>query len=95
MSAEDLERALMGFPGVRKVIAPSKTFREVMLARDGQMLLNGSLWDIKSKSVGAGLRRIWLEVCPALREEGPSSGREGKEPRSDSVVASPERRRTT
>jgi len=65
MTTADLERALMGYPGVRKVIAPSKVYREVMLARDGQMLLIGRLWDIKSKSVGAGLRRVWLEVADA------------------------------
>jgi hypothetical protein len=58
--AIELERLLTGFPGVRRVVATNKAFREVMLARDGQMFLNGCLWDVKSKPAGAGLRSVWL-----------------------------------
>lgn len=57
----DLRDALVGFPGVRRITATRKDLQATLLASDGQMLLRGSLWRIKSKHIGAGIYEVWLE----------------------------------
>jgi hypothetical protein len=42
----------------------AKELRETLLATDGQILANGQLWSIKSKSLGVGVYRVSL-VCIA------------------------------
>ncbi len=57
----DLREALVAFPGIRKITSTREDLAETLLASDGTMLLNGSLWDIKSKPIGAGIHKVWLE----------------------------------
>ena len=57
----DLRERLIGYPGVRKITATTKDVRDTLLASDGQMLLNGKLYSICSKPLGAGVHQVWLE----------------------------------
>ena len=59
--AKILYDSLGGYPGLRKVTATRKAVRELLLSTDAQTLVNGKLWDIRSKSIGAGVYSVWLE----------------------------------
>lgn len=58
--AKELYDRLGYYPGIRKITAKTKVVRELLLATDGQTLLNGKLWDIESKNIGAGVYKVWL-----------------------------------
>ncbi|MEE8598351.1 MAG: hypothetical protein V3S69_02335, partial [Dehalococcoidales bacterium] len=62
MTDTDLREILVAFPGVRRITATKDQLRATLLASDGQMLLQGSLWKIKSKPIGAGIYEVWLEA---------------------------------
>ena len=40
--------------------AVTKVVRRIML--DGPYLLNGRMWDVKAKSLGAGVHELWIEL---------------------------------
>jgi len=58
--AKELYDSLGYHPGIRKITAETKAVRELLLATDAQTLLNGKLWNIESKSIGAGVYKVWL-----------------------------------
>lgn len=39
----------------------TKQLGKVLSYNDGRILACGEMWDIKSKSLGAGVHRVWLE----------------------------------
>lgn len=39
----------------------SKELKETLLYTEGNIMACGELWDIKSKSLGAGVYKIWLK----------------------------------
>ena len=39
----------------------TKELRTLLLYNEGRILACGDLWDIKSKSLGAGVYRVWLK----------------------------------
>ena len=61
----DITDKLIAYPGVRKIAATTEELRAALLKYDGQMLLNGELWNIKSKKLGAGVYSVWLEIAAA------------------------------
>ena len=65
MSAEakELYDALGSYPGTRKLTAKTKTVQELLLNTNGQTLLNGKLWEIKTSNLGAGVYKVWLKIC--------------------------------
>ncbi len=60
--AKELYDSLGYSPGIRKITATTKVVRELLLATDGQTLLNGKLWNIESKNIGAGVYKVWLDI---------------------------------
>lgn len=42
----------------------AKQLRETLLATDGRVFVSGRLCDIRSKAIGAGVYRVWLETAP-------------------------------
>ena len=59
--AKELYDSLGGYPGLRKVTATRKAVKELLLNTDAQTFVNGRLWNIRSKSIGAGVYSVWLE----------------------------------
>lgn len=57
----DLREHLTAYPTVRKITATTRDVRDTLLASDGQMLLNGNLYRIRSKPLGARVHQVWLE----------------------------------
>lgn len=49
---------LRSMPGVAHATVTTTELREIMLTTGGQMLANGTLWEITQKSLGAGVYRI-------------------------------------
>lgn len=39
----------------------TKQLRDLLLYNDGRIMACGDLWDIQSKSLGAGVYRVWLK----------------------------------
>jgi len=60
--AKELYDSLGFYPGIRKITATTKVVRELLLATDAQTFLNGKLWDIESKNIGAGVYKVWLQL---------------------------------
>ena len=56
----DLRENLLAYPGIRELTATKKDVQETLLKSDGQMLLNGRLYRIKAKHIGAGIYKVWL-----------------------------------
>jgi len=63
IEAKELYDALGSYPGIRKLTAKTKTVRELLLNTNGQTPLNGKLWNIESRNIGAGVYKVWLEIC--------------------------------
>jgi len=57
----DLRNKLTAYPGIRRITATSKDVHETLLNSDSQMFVDGTLYEIKAKSLGAGVYRVWLE----------------------------------
>jgi len=53
--------ALYVYPGMRKVTVETKIFKEIMLYTGGDILVDGRLYDITSKNLGAGIYRLQLK----------------------------------
>lgn len=56
----DLREKLTAYPGIRRITATTRAVRETLLASEGQMFLNGHLYEIKTKRLGAGVYQVWL-----------------------------------
>lgn len=55
-----LQDTLCGYPGIRHTTADTKLVRQLLLDTEGQMLVNGRLWTITTKHIGAGVHRVQL-----------------------------------
>ncbi len=53
--------ALYVFPGLRKIAVDANVLKEIMLYTGGDLLVNGQLYDITSKSLGAGIYQLKLK----------------------------------
>ena len=61
MATDQIRESLTAFPGIRRVTATRGQLQAVLLA-GSDMMLNGRLWNIKSKHIGAGVYEMWLEL---------------------------------
>lgn len=52
----------------------SKQLRETLLATDGWVMASGRAWDIKSKSLGAGVYSVYLVERNASPTQKPNDG---------------------
>lgn len=48
-------------PGGYSTTMTRKQLKETLLATDGWVLSCGYCWDIRSKSLGAGVYKVWLK----------------------------------
>jgi hypothetical protein len=55
---------LAGMPQWAHRAVPQKMMREILLHTEGEMYLRGYTWDVKTKRLGAGIHKIWLERQP-------------------------------
>jgi len=49
-------------PSLADTVMDRKDLKELLLFTHGRMISQGNLWDIKSKSLGAGVYRVFLEL---------------------------------
>lgn len=49
------------FPDAARMTVTTKHLRELLLATDSQAVIKGKIWEIKSKSLGAGIYQISVE----------------------------------
>jgi len=81
-----LNDALGAFPGLRKVTATTEVLRDFLLRQGGVYRLYGTLWDIKSEHIGAGVHKAWLEIEEPIKTthfidivfDGPPSHKSGR-----------------
>lgn len=52
---------ICGAPGQNHTTVTTRVFRSMLLQSDGQVMWKGKLYDIKGKSLGAGVYRVKLE----------------------------------
>ena len=60
-TARDILNSLYVFPELRKVVVEAKILRKIMIHTGGDILVNGRLYDITSKSLGAGTYQLKLK----------------------------------
>jgi len=53
------------FPRIDNTTMTKADLSELLLSTDGLIMTNGRMWDIKSKSLGAGIYRVSLELKEA------------------------------
>lgn len=56
-----LAESLQAYPGIRRVTAKRDEVQQFLLSGDGTYMLNGRLWKIRTKHIGAGVYQVWLE----------------------------------
>ena len=49
------------FPNHAHTVMSTKEFRQILKDNDGYILVQGRLWDIVGKSLGAGMYRVTLK----------------------------------
>lgn len=57
----DLPKQFYTQPDVAEDVVDRKALRKILLCNNGRIIAQGKLWDIKNKSLGAGVYRIYLE----------------------------------
>ena len=48
-------------PSVAETVVDRKTLKKILLHYGGRVIARGELWDIKNKSLGAGVYRVYLK----------------------------------
>lgn len=56
-----VNRAVCGFPGIRRSTLTLKELKAFLLATPMPLLLNGVSWNVKSKRMCPGVYEVWLE----------------------------------
>lgn len=56
-----LPRNFYTMPHYASTVMDSKNLKELLLSTSGRIIACGSLYDIKSKSLGAGVYKVFLE----------------------------------
>ncbi len=59
--ADQAINSLVNNPEHAKPTMKTATLREILLYSDGWLTTRGRMMDIKSKSLGAGVYKVWLE----------------------------------
>lgn len=49
------------YPEIAKTTMSKKDLKELLLATEGWVMINGYVWDIKNKLLGAGIYQVYLE----------------------------------
>lgn len=47
-------------PKIANITIATKDLTRLLLEKNGRIMACGSMWDIKSKSIGPGVYRVWL-----------------------------------
>ena len=59
---KELYDSLGYYPGIRKITAETKTVKTLLLETNGETMINGKFWEIRAKSIGAGVWKVWLNT---------------------------------
>lgn len=59
--ANEVLNYLASVPQYGRITVTKAILREIMLATDAELIVHARIWDIRSRHVGAGIYKVWLE----------------------------------